>query len=290
MIETIESEFIHEGNTNNFSSLVIENSRTGPVLVNFWSRKAGPCLRQYPILDKLVHEYEGRLLLINIDTEKEIKLSKDFGIASVPTLKLFRFEEVQATLHGYQSETDLKNMIEKFVTRDSDKIIAQAIQEYTNGNQDKTYDLLSNAIIEDQVNPRLPLTLCKLLQYEKRYDEALTLLDSLPLELKKDTDITQLSNQLFFMSDSYVINDIENIIATSKKNPNNLELVKNISCYYVIEKQYELALLELQKMIEIKSDFEDGYARIAMLKIFSLVGDDHELVHKFRPLLSKYTH
>ncbi len=290
MIETIESDFIHEGNTSNFSSLVIDNSRTGPVLVNFWSRKAGPCLRQYPILDKLIHDYNGRLLLINIDTEKEIKISKEFGIASVPTLKLFRFEDVQVTLHGYQSETDLKNSIDKFVVRDSDKIIALAIQEYTNGDKDKTYQMLSNAIVEDQINPRLPLTICKLLQYEKKYDEALTLLDSLPLELKNDTDITTLSNQLFFMSDRYDINDIEKLIAIGKKDKDNLENIKKLSSYYVIEKQYEPALLELKKMIEIKFDFEAGYARIAMLKIFSLLGEDNDLVHKYRPLLAKFTH
>lgn len=60
------------------------------MLVNFWSRKAGPCLRQYPILDKLIHDYAGRVPLINIDADEEISVAKDYGISSVPTLKLFR--------------------------------------------------------------------------------------------------------------------------------------------------------------------------------------------------------
>lgn len=159
MIESIESDYIHDGNADNFTALVIDNSKLGPVLVNFWSRAAGPCLRQYPILDKLVHEYNGRLLLINIDTEKEIIVSKNYGIASVPTLKLIRFGEVVATLHGFQSESDLRNVVDKYVTRDSDKVIEQAIQEYSQGNQAKSYQLLSDAIIDDQINPRLPLTI-----------------------------------------------------------------------------------------------------------------------------------
>ena len=69
MVDSIESPYIHAANAENFQPLVIENSKRGPVLVNFWSKKAGPCLRQYPLLDKLVHDYKGRLLLINIDTE-----------------------------------------------------------------------------------------------------------------------------------------------------------------------------------------------------------------------------
>jgi len=290
MIETIESNFIFDGNAENFSSLVIDNSNSGPVLVNFWSRKAGPCLRQYPILDKLVFDYQGRLLLVNIDTEEQITISKNYGIASVPTLKLFRFGEVTNTLHGYQSDIDLKQIIDKYVSRDSDKVIAQAIHEYSKGNHDKTYLLLSDAIIEDQINPRLPLTICKLLKHEKRYDEAVNLLESLPEELKNDIEISQLSNHLFFIS---IIDSVENIQKLNDNHENDqssLNIIQKLSANYVIEKQYESALQELEKIIKLDYDFDKCYARVAMLKIFTLIGNDHTLAHKYRPLLQKYTH
>jgi putative thioredoxin len=86
MIETVQSPYILEGATENFTSLVLENSHSGPVLINFRSRKAGPSLRQYPILDILIHDYGGRLLLVNVDTEKEFVFTKEYGIASMPTL------------------------------------------------------------------------------------------------------------------------------------------------------------------------------------------------------------
>ena len=104
MIETIDSPYIHAAVADNFKSLVLDNSNQGPVLVNFWSKKAGPCLRQYPVLDKLIHHYGGRVLLVNIDTEKEIVITKEYGITSVPTWKLFRDGRVVETWHGYQSE------------------------------------------------------------------------------------------------------------------------------------------------------------------------------------------
>ena len=83
MIETVNSPYIHTATSDNFKALVLDNSDKGPVLVNFWSRKAGPCLRLYPILDKLVHYYKGRLLLVNIDIESEFVVTKEYGIASV---------------------------------------------------------------------------------------------------------------------------------------------------------------------------------------------------------------
>ena len=76
MIDSVNSPYIHAATADNFNSLVLENSRKGPVLVNFWSQSAGPCLRQYPLLDKIIHHYDGRVLLINIDTETHKKIGR----------------------------------------------------------------------------------------------------------------------------------------------------------------------------------------------------------------------
>ncbi|MFV2059751.1 MAG: tetratricopeptide repeat protein [Gammaproteobacteria bacterium] len=290
MIETIESEYIHDGNAENFPQLVIENSKLGPVLLNFWSRTAGPCLRQYPILDKLIHTYDGRLLLINIDIEKEIQISKNYGIASVPTLKLIRFGDVVVTLHGYQNESDLHEMLEMYVTRESDKIIEQAVQEYSQGNHEKSYQLLSDAIVDDQINPRLPLMICKLLKHEKRFTEAYNLLDVIPEKLQNELEILKLSNQLFFDMKIESVDDLDEIIKNENKNLPDLTQIQILSAYYVIEQNYESALLQLEKIINLNHKFDESYARKAMLKIFNIIGDDNNLAQKFRPLLLKYSH
>jgi putative thioredoxin len=290
MIETIESDYIHDGNADNFSALVIDNSKLGPVLVNFWASTAGPCLRQYPILDKLVHEYNGRVLLINIDTEKEVLVSRNYGIASVPTIKLIRFGEVVATLHGYQSESELRKIVDRYVSRDSDIIIEQAIQEYSQGKQSKSYQLLSDAIIGDPVNPRLPLTVGKLLKHEKRYDEAFNLLSVLPPELQDEQEITFLLNQLFFLKIIDKDEDIESLKHCDLSDRNDLSQIQKLSAFYVMEERYEFALQQLEKIINQGHDFDDEYARKAMLKIFKLIDNDNKLVQQYRPLLLKYSH
>ncbi len=65
-----DSPLIFDGTEENFEALVLENSILGPVLVNYWSPKAGPCLRLYPVLDKLIHEFGGKFLLVNVNTDK----------------------------------------------------------------------------------------------------------------------------------------------------------------------------------------------------------------------------
>ncbi|MDH5572559.1 MAG: thioredoxin domain-containing protein [Gammaproteobacteria bacterium] len=196
MIDTVDSPYIHAATYENFKTLVLDNSNQGPVLVNFWSAKAGPCLRLYPLLDTLIHHYKGRMLLINIDTQTEFKVTREYGITSVPTLKLFRNGEVMETIYGYQSETELKKSFDGYVARDSDQSLTGVIELYSKGETVQAYEKLAEAILDDPLNPRLPLAMCKLLNFEQRYAEAIKLIKSLPDDIRRNYEITKLYKQL----------------------------------------------------------------------------------------------
>ncbi|KPJ88419.1 MAG: hypothetical protein AMJ53_16840 [Gammaproteobacteria bacterium SG8_11] len=290
MIDTLQSPYVHAGTTENFQSLVLDNSTTGPVLVNFWSRKAGPCLRQYPILDKLVHQYTGCLLLVNIDTEKEFVFTKQYGIASVPTLKLFRFGKVVETRHGYQSEEDLKKLLDLYVVRDSDKELAKAMQFYTKGHTSEAYQTVVDAIVSDPINPRLPLAMCKLLKHEERFDEAIKLLESLPANIRKHSEFEQLYAQLEFQVDALDAGDLNQLIAHTEAVPDDLPTKRQLAAFYVVHQQYEPALQVLLNMMQVDHSYADHYAQKAMQKIFTFLGSDHELVAKYRSNLIRFKH
>ncbi|MGB5275932.1 MAG: tetratricopeptide repeat protein [Gammaproteobacteria bacterium] len=290
MIESIDSPYIIAATTSNFKPLVIENSRQGPVLVNFWSQKAGPSLRQYPILDQIVHHYDGRLLLINVDADKEVAVTKEYGISSLPTLKLFRNEQIVETMYGYQSEEDLLQILEQYVARDSDLTLAGAIRLYTDGKKTEAYETIANAIVEDPVNPRLPLTFCKLLKHESRYKEAMALIDSLPPTIRKHKEIEQLHDLLTFYLDADTSRNIDSLKTQVELSPDNLEAKQQLIAKYVIKQQHDKALEQLVNLMKIDSGYQDNYARSAMLKVFNILGSEHALVKAYRPSLKRYAH
>jgi putative thioredoxin len=290
MIESIDSPYIIAATSNNFKPLVIENSRQGPVLVNFWSQKAGPSLRQYPILDQIVHHYDGRLLLINVDADTEVAITKEYGISSVPTLKLFRNEQVVETMHGYQSEQDLLQLLEQYVARDSDLTLAGAIRLYTDGKRTEAYETIANAIVGDPVNPRLPLTFCKLLKHEKRYKEAMALIDSLPPAIRNHNEVKQLHDLLTFHMEVDNSRNIESLNTQVELSPDDLDAKQQLTIQYVIDQQYEKALEQLVNIMDIDPGYQDNYARSAMLKLFNILGSEHALVREFRPNLKRYAH
>lgn len=290
MIDSLNSPYIQAATSDNFKALVVDNSSKGPVLVNFWSKKAGPCLRQYPILDQLIHQYDGRVLLVNIDTEAEFIFTKEYGVTSVPTLKLFRDGLVVETLHGFQSERDIRKVLDSYVARDSDLILADAIQLYTEGKAVAAYEMIANAIIEDPVNHRLPLTVCKLLKHEERYAEAIRLINSLPEDVRRNSEITQFNDVLTFFAEADSAIELDVLTQMIQANPADLDSRRQLVVYHVTQQQYEQALQELVIMIAQEKDYGDKYAQQAMLRIFNILGAGHPLIGKFRKNLQHYTH
>ncbi|MDQ7015316.1 MAG: tetratricopeptide repeat protein [Gammaproteobacteria bacterium] len=281
----LNSPYIHEGTQAHFSDLVLKNSHQGPVLVNFWNPKAGPCLRQYPLLDKVVHELEGRFLLVNVDTEQEKKIAADYGVTSVPTLKLFRNETVQQTLHGYQDENSLKALLAKFVARDSDQQIANALVFYRDGNTSQAFNVLAQAVIDDPDNLKVPEVISKLLLKEQRFDEAYRLLSNLPEEARKEEEIAALIAQLSFIRIQQKSPSRAELEARIAQNPDDHRGRYQLAIQQILQHEFEAGLQELLKLMTEVPHFGEQAARKALLATFRLLKNQGPLVEHYRRLM-----
>jgi thioredoxin 1 len=57
-----------------------------PCIIDFYADWCGPCKMVAPILEELAKEYDGKLDIYKVDTEKEMELASVFGIKSIPSL------------------------------------------------------------------------------------------------------------------------------------------------------------------------------------------------------------
>ncbi|MDY5676920.1 MAG: thioredoxin [Eubacteriales bacterium] len=92
---------------DNFKSEVLDCKDT--VIVDFFGTWCMPCKMLRPIVDKVSNELNIKLATIDVDENEE--LIKEFGIMSVPTLKIFKNGKEVASSVGVISETKLKEML-----------------------------------------------------------------------------------------------------------------------------------------------------------------------------------
>lgn len=84
-----------------------------PAIVDFYADWCGPCKMVAPILEELSADYDGRLLVYKVDTDKEAELSAVFGIQSIPTLLFIDIEGNPSLQAGALPKHVLKKIIEE---------------------------------------------------------------------------------------------------------------------------------------------------------------------------------
>ncbi|TVQ35678.1 MAG: thioredoxin [Spirochaetaceae bacterium] len=57
-----------------------------PAIVDFYADWCGPCKMVAPILEEISTEYQGKMHVYKIDTDREQELAAAFGIQSIPSL------------------------------------------------------------------------------------------------------------------------------------------------------------------------------------------------------------
>ena len=92
-----------------FEEKVLQNDK--PVLVDFWAEWCGPCHAVAPVLEKIASEREGELEIVKVNIDEEQGIAQRYGIASIPTILLFKDGEPAAAAIGAQPKGSLERQL-----------------------------------------------------------------------------------------------------------------------------------------------------------------------------------
>ena len=94
----------------NFETTV--GASTHLVLLDFWATWCAPCKMLKPLVEELATEYEGRVVVAEMDVDANPITASKFGVLSIPSLILFRAGRPAERIVGYKPKAYLKQRID----------------------------------------------------------------------------------------------------------------------------------------------------------------------------------
>src|SRR4051794_18536543 len=148
-----------------FEQKVLEQSKSKPVVVDFWAEWCGPCRALGPILEQAAAEREDDVVLAKLDTDANQRLAMEYHIQGIPAVKAFKDGKVVAEFVGVQPPQKVAAFFDGLLPSEADGLVAAGDE-----------DALRRAIELEPARADAKIKLAILLRGRGDVDEALEVL------------------------------------------------------------------------------------------------------------------
>ena len=291
--ENTMENIIVDSDTASFSNDVIEASKTGPVLVDFWADWCAPCKQLTPILEELVKSYKGLIKLVKIDTEKNQELSQQLQIQSLPTVYAFYEGQPIDGFSGAMPENEVKKFINKVIDasggnkiEELQKAIEDAEKLFNEEDFESALNAFSNLLSAEANNAKIIAGYGKCLLKLDRNEEVKELLEGLEEDMLNDKNIISLIALSKLEKNNKTAGAPEEYIEEVNINPNNHELRFKLAEAYLASNLRQEGIEQLLIIVKKDRKWEDDKARKKIIELLDAFGEDDPITSETRLKLS----
>jgi len=264
-----QPSLIIEANEANFQTAVVAQSMQMPVLVQLFSPRSAPCQGLTTILEAVVNQYNGALILARVNVDVSPQLAMAFGAQSVPMGIMIKEGRPVDAFQGPQTEVNVRDFIARFVDApDADPLTAGFEALAT-----KDYEVAARCF--QQVLESIPdsadalLGLARVALGTGRLDEVATIVDAIAPEHPKYEQGQRLKAVLAFAEDA---GDIAALIARLEAAPKDVEAWYQLGASHALEQQMTEAFDAFLKVVLLDRAYREDAGRKALLSLFEVVG------------------
>ena len=156
-----------------FQAEVVERSAHTAVVVDLWAPWCGPCKTLGPILEKVVAETAGKVVMVKVDIDQNPGIAQAFRVQSIPMVVAFKGGQPVDAFMGAQGEAEVRAFVQKLLPTDEENTIADLIAAGDESSLRQVLEL-------EPGNAEAIVALADLLVDAGQPDEALALLGRIP--------------------------------------------------------------------------------------------------------------
>jgi putative thioredoxin len=289
-----ENPVIIEVITENFMAEVIERSKETPVIVDFWAPWCEPCKQLTPIIEKIIKEKNGNVILAKMNIDESPEVAQQLKIQSIPAVMAFNDGQPVDGFVGVQPEKNISEFVNKISSLKNSSTIEENInagKKYIDEGDLETAALVFSEILKiESENISAKSLLARCLLRSDQLSEAENLINNVSPDAEKNQDYVSVRSEVEIFKNAKnnpISNKQEEELKESiKNNPKNYQLKLDLAKLLVARGENENAINELLEIIEVDAKWNDGAARKQLIEIFNILGNENILVIEGRKKLS----
>jgi putative thioredoxin len=156
-----------------FETDVLERSTQVPVVVDLWAPWCGPCRTLGPILEQVIGETDGNVVLAKVNTDENPQISAMFQVQGIPAVYAVKDKKVVNGFIGAQPEGMVRQFVDSLLPSEDEVRLAELLAA---GDEPSLFEALQIA----PGHPEATVALAELFVASGRTSQALALLAKIP--------------------------------------------------------------------------------------------------------------
>jgi putative thioredoxin len=270
------SDFIKNVSEADFEYEVLAYSQQAPVVVDFWAEWCAPCRTLGPMLERLAQEGQGSFRLAKVNVDDNPNLALRYGVHGIPAVKAFREGKMVAEFTGVQPEPRLREFLNALAPSKSDLALEKG-NSLLNMRQSRQAESAFRAVIKEfPDSTAAQLGLAKSLLWQGESQESYQILRRFPAsrEYSASQSLLPLSQALSDLDQNCLKEDDPQDLAFNQA----LRLVKRGN--------FEAAMDGLLDVLRENKRYADGRARLILVALFELFGENDPVTRQYRAELA----